>query len=61
MNVPLLDQDARFIQAEEQFAVQELVAEFAVEALAVTILPRAPGFYIRSLGAPAEPTYGKAF
>ena len=51
MDAPLLDQNARFIQAVEQFAIQELVSEFSVETFTVTVLPRAPGFYIRSLGA----------
>jgi len=50
MDAPLLDQNARFTQAVEQLAVQELFMEFALEALPVTVLPRAAGLDIRSPG-----------
>ena len=53
MDAPLLDQNARFIQAVEQFAIQELVSEFSVETFTVTVLPRAAWLDIRSLGADA--------
>ena len=53
MNAPLLDQDPCLVQAVEQFPVQELVTEFAVEALAIAVLPRAARLDIRGLGADA--------
>lgn len=51
MNAPLLDQNPCLVQAVEKFAIQELVSEFPVEALAVTVLPRATWFDIRRLSA----------
>lgn len=40
---PLLDQHLRLLQRGEDFHVQALVSQLAVEALIVTILPGAPG------------------
>ena len=37
---PALDQDLRLQQRVEDFAVEQLVAQLAVEALAVAVLPR---------------------
>ena len=44
---PLLDHDACFLHGREFFAVQALIAEFAVEALHVAILPRAAWLDVR--------------
>jgi len=60
MNSPLLDQNPCLVQAVEQFAVQELISEFPVEALTVTVLPRAAGLDIRSPGADALPPVAPA-
>src|SRR3712207_2654118 len=40
---PGLEQDLRLLQAAEDLPVQQLVAELALEALAVAVLPGAPG------------------
>lgn len=53
VDAPLFDQDASFIEAIEQFAVQKLVAELAIEAFTVTILPRASRFDVGRLGTNA--------
>jgi len=53
VDAPLLDRNARLTQAVEQLAVQELFTEFALEALAVTVLPRTAGLGIGSPGADA--------
>jgi hypothetical protein len=45
------DQDLRFAQRVEDLAVQQLVAQLAVEALAVAILPRAAGRDVQRLRA----------
>ena len=53
---PLLDDDCGLLQAVEDFTVQAFVAQFAVEGLAVAILPWAAGRYVERLHAdPAEP------
>ena len=41
---PLFDDDLCFFQRVEQLAVQQLVAQPAVEALVVAVFPRAAGF-----------------
>jgi hypothetical protein len=41
MNAPLLYEHPRFAQAVEQLAVEPLISELAVKALAITVLPRA--------------------
>jgi hypothetical protein len=38
---PSLDFDPRFPEAVEDLTIQKLIAQFAIEALAVAILPRA--------------------
>ena len=40
----LLDDDLRFVQAVEDFSIQQFIAEIPVVRLAVAILPRAAGF-----------------
>ena len=51
---PLFDQDLRFFQAIEDLAIQELISEARIEALAISIFPRAArfdvqGFYLELL------------
>ena len=41
MNAPLLNQYPRFAQAVEQLAIEPLISELAVKALAIPVLPRA--------------------
>ena len=48
---PGFDQDLGFGQAEEDLAVEQLIAQLAVEALAVAVLPGAAGFDVGGLGA----------
>ncbi len=48
---PLFDQDLCFAQAVEDFAVEQLVSEPAVEAFTVSVLPRAARFDVGRLGA----------
>jgi hypothetical protein len=43
MLAPLLDQHLGFLERVEHLAVQQLIAELAVEALDIAILPRAAG------------------
>jgi hypothetical protein len=38
---PLLDDDSCFLETVEDLAIEQFVAQLAVEALAVTILPGA--------------------
>lgn len=46
---PLLYDDGGLLQAVEDFAVEAFVAQFAVEGLAVAILPWAAGSYVERL------------
>jgi hypothetical protein len=39
VDAPLLDQNACFFQAVEQFAIQNLTAKLAIERFTVTALP----------------------
>ena len=53
---PLLDQELRFGERGEDFAVQAFIPQLAVEALAIAVLPGAAGldvecFYVE----PGEP------
>jgi hypothetical protein len=48
---PGLDQDLGLSQAEEDLAVEQLVAQLAVKALAVAVLPRTAGLDIGGLRA----------
>jgi hypothetical protein len=43
VNAPLLNQCPRFAQAVEQLAIEPLISELAVKALAIPVLPRAAG------------------
>ena len=52
----MLDDDARLLQGEEDLAVEQFVAQLAIEALAVAILPGAAGLDVEGLRAdPCEP------
>lgn len=42
MSPPLFDQDLRLFEAIEDFAIEQLVAEPGIEALAVAVLPGRP-------------------
>jgi len=48
---PDFDQDLGFGQANEDPAVEQLIAQLAVEALALTVLPGAAGLDVGGLGA----------
>ena len=48
---PGFDHDLRFFQGVEDFAVEQFVAQLAVEAFAVTILPRTSWLDVGSLRA----------
>jgi hypothetical protein len=53
---PLLDEDGGLLQAVEDLTVQAFVAQFAVEALAVAVLPRTAGLDVkRGCSKPCEP------
>lgn len=43
MPAPLLNQDRSLFRGIEDFRVQQLISEFAVEALAIAVFPRAAG------------------
>ena len=47
---PALDHDLSLLQLIEEFPVQQLVAQTGVEALDVTVLPRAAGRDVGRLG-----------
>lgn len=54
---PLLDDDLRFLQAEEDLLVEAFVPQFSVEGLAIAVLPWAAGLDVEGSGAePGEPT-----
>ena len=42
LSLPVLDQDLGLLEGVEDLAVEQLVSKFAVEALAVAVLPRTP-------------------
>ena len=48
---PLLNDDARFLQAVEDFSVEAFVPQLAVEGLAIAVLPRAARFNVERPGA----------
>jgi hypothetical protein len=48
---PLLDEDLDFLEAVEDFTIEQLVPQLAVEAFAIAVLPRAAGLDIESFGA----------
>ena len=51
VNAPLLYERLGFSQAIEQLAIEELIPELAVKALAVAVLPGATRGDVRRLGA----------
>ncbi len=53
MNAPLLDQNSGFAQAVEQFAIEPLISELTVKALAIPVLPRAAWRDVGGVGAQA--------
>ena len=48
---PLLDDDLGFLDAVEDFPVEQLVSEFAVEGLTVPVLPGATWLDVKGFGA----------
>ena len=53
---PVLDQHFRLSKCREDFAVQEFVPQFRVQAFAIAILPRTSRFDVKRFDAdPAEP------
>ena len=53
VNAPLLNEHSRFPQAVEQLPIEPLIAELAVKALAIPVLPRAAGRDVGGVGAQA--------
>ena len=47
---PLLDEDLGFLEAAEDFAIEQLVPQLAVEAFAIAVLPGATRFDVERLG-----------
>ena len=47
---PLLDEDLGLLQAVEDFAIEQLVPQLAVEAFAIAVLPGAAGLDVERLG-----------
>jgi hypothetical protein len=48
---PVFDHDLCLLHCIENFAIEQLAAQFAVEAFAITFFPRAPRFDVGGLGA----------
>ena len=51
MLAPSFDDDLRLLKRVEDFAIEELIAQLGVEALAIAILPRAAGHDVSGPGA----------
>jgi len=51
---PLLDENPGFLETAEDFAVQQLVPQLAVEAFAIAVLPRAAGLDVEGFGTHAR-------
>ena len=47
---PGFDDDLGLLQCVEDFAVEQLIAQFAIEAFVIAVLPRASRFDVRGLG-----------
>jgi hypothetical protein len=50
VTTPDFDRDLRLLQCVKDFAVEQLVAQFAIEAFAIAIFPRVPSFDASCLG-----------
>ena len=50
----MLDENLGFLEAVEDLAVEQFIAQFPVEAFAVAVLPRAAGRDVQSLGPQAS-------
>ena len=48
---PCFDDDLGLLEGVEDFAIEELIAQLGVEALAIAILPRAAGHDVSGPGA----------
>ena len=51
MPPPLLDDGLGLLKGVEDFAIQKFIPKLRVEALAISILPRAAGHVVGRLGA----------
>ncbi len=47
---PVFDDDLRLLERVEDFSVEQLIAEFRVEALAISVFPRAARHDVGGLG-----------
>ena len=48
---PLFDEDLGFLEAAEDFAIEQLVPRLAVEAFAIAVFPGAARFDVERLGS----------
>ena len=53
VNAPLLDKHLSFAEAVEQFPIQELISELAIEAFTIAVLPRTAWRDVGCLGTQA--------
>ena len=51
MAPPVFDHDLCLLQCVEDFSVEQFIAQFAVEALAIAVLPRTSGFDVSRPGS----------
>ena len=58
VDAPLLDQNLSFAQVVEDFTVEQLIPEPAIEAFTVSVLPRASWFNVGCLGPDIGPDSG---
>ncbi len=65
MIAPLFDEDLRFLQAVEDFSVQQFVANFAIEALTISAFPWRTWFDVKCLcaysGKPQQNGFAESF
>ena len=61
MSSPILDYNLRLLECVEDLAVEQLIAQFAVEALAITILPRTARLDVSGSGPDGREPLPKGF
>lgn len=61
MDAPTFGQHAQFFDRVEEFAIEELVAQFGVEAFAVAVLPGRAGFDVECLCACVSEPFAQVF
>jgi hypothetical protein len=54
MAAPLLDDDLGFVETVENFAVENIIAQLAVEVFAISVLSRAARLDVQGLRAHAS-------